>query len=715
MRHLLFLFLTLTATSLSAQLDPYHTQLNDWLAVQYTLTDATFPFYDTEVEVMQNRVAYGAGTTNGTVSDQDFTRIQTIRVPGGQVNRWDSGWNVRNTVPVANGDKLLWVVYLRVAPTQDGNSTGRVALFAERNDNFDKEFDVIVDLNETWTRYFIPFEIGTRTHPVGGLTVGLQLGFQQQNVQVGGLAIFNYGPDVPLDQLPNDLGSDQYGGFEADAPWRAEAADRIEQLRKADLDLTVIGSNGNPLMNADVRVEMQQHDFEWGTAIAGTRLPGGRNFNRTFTEKLLDLDGEGHGFNAIVYENDLKWPGYEQEWVTTNEQLARAINYFDERGIHQRGHVLLWPGWQNMPDRMFDNRNDPAYLRRTVRNHVTRMLETLDLDQMVPDWDVLNEINTNVDLAAALRGTPGYPTGREIYAEVFKLADSLAPDAELYINDYITMSLKNTAGSVIYDQYKGFIREMVDQGAPIDGIGFQGHLSASPNSIYEVLETLDDFYAEFGLDSKITEYDLPRSVPQELAANYTRDFMTAVFSHPSSTGLMSWNWWDTDTWANPGANLYTADWQEKSVHQVYVDQLFNEWWTEEDLTTNASGAASVRGFKGRYLVTVGCDNGDFEVELNLNEDKTVTYDCATMTTAVRPEFPAGSITVSPNPSHGPVRIQNGLPTKLSGELYDVRGRTVWVGTVHAGTTELSLDLPAGTYQLRVTDGRSASTLRLVRQ
>jgi endo-1,4-beta-xylanase len=47
------------------------------------------------------------------------------------------------------------------------------------------------------------------------------------------------------------------------------------------------------------------------------------------------------GFNAVIYENDLKWPVWEDEWVSTNEQTIRTMRYLTERDVKIRGHVLL--------------------------------------------------------------------------------------------------------------------------------------------------------------------------------------------------------------------------------------------------------------------------------------------------------------------------------------------------------------------------------------
>ena len=49
-----------------------------------------------------------------------------------------------------------------------------------------------------------------------------------------------------------------YGGRDADAPWRAAAAARIEQHRKGDFTLRVVDAAGVPIVGATV----SHRDFE---------------------------------------------------------------------------------------------------------------------------------------------------------------------------------------------------------------------------------------------------------------------------------------------------------------------------------------------------------------------------------------------------------------------------------------------------------------------
>src|SRR4051812_13191789 len=61
-----------------------------------------------------------------------------------------------------------------------------------------------------------------------------------------------------------------YKGQEQDAPWRKDAAARIEAQRKADVAVTVTDASGQPAAGADVSIKMKRHGFSWG---ASARAP----------------------------------------------------------------------------------------------------------------------------------------------------------------------------------------------------------------------------------------------------------------------------------------------------------------------------------------------------------------------------------------------------------------------------------------------------------
>ncbi|MEL7162081.1 MAG: T9SS type A sorting domain-containing protein, partial [Bacteroidota bacterium] len=192
------------------------------------------------------------------------------------------------------------------------------------------------------------------------------------------------------------------------------------------------------------------------------------------------------------------------------------------------------------------------------------------------------------------------------------------------------------------------------------------------------------------------------------------DFLTATFSHPSMTGFMFWNFWDVDTWANPGANLYDANFNETPAHAVFTDLVFQQWWTDADLVTDANGEVSLRGFKGDYEVTINCGGEDVTATFSLTADGTKTVDCSGLVSAKQPTLPADALEVFPNPTSGPWTVTNRLSQTLDGELFDASGKQVWRGYLLAGRQQLPVAVPPGFYSLRVTDGNRVRTLKLVR-
>jgi endo-1,4-beta-xylanase len=82
-----------------------------------------------------------------------------------------------------------------------------------------------------------------------------------------------------------------------------------------------------------------------------------------------------------------------------------------------------------------------------------------------------------------------------------------------------------------------------------------------------------------------------------------RDFMTVIFSHPSVHGFLMWGFWDGKHWLG-NAPIYRKDWSLKPSGEVYMDLVFNQWWTDVRGKSDTEGKMRVKGFLGEYEVTV---------------------------------------------------------------------------------------------------------------
>ena len=97
---------------------------------------------------------------------------------------------------------------------------------------------------------------------------------------------------VPEQALGQYLQYD-YPGRSPDADWRQAAQDRIEEHRKAPLDVPVLDADGNPVDGAAVDVQMQQHEFNFGTAIDADQIWERTSPGDSYRKNVLDTFNDG--------------------------------------------------------------------------------------------------------------------------------------------------------------------------------------------------------------------------------------------------------------------------------------------------------------------------------------------------------------------------------------------------------------------------------------
>jgi len=117
-------------------------------------------------------------------------------------------------------------------------------------------------------------------------------------------------------------------------------------------------------------------------------------------------------------------------------------------------------------------------------------------------------------------------------------AGNEATDGPLYTNE-----MGNVAGDFFRDQHFDFVERLLDDGAPVDGVGFMGHVQLPNGNVTppkEMLETYDQ-YAELDLPVLITEFDIQidsrdDEAQVEWQVDFLRDFLYASFSHEAVEG-----------------------------------------------------------------------------------------------------------------------------------------------------------------------------------
>ena len=509
----------------------------------------------------------------------------TVNEPG------EYGYSVQLTAssvsPIRKGDVIFVTLYARTVQARNATGEGQLLVFLQKaGPPFSKAVYQLFGVPTTWTKIELPFKNTVLDTEAGGAALALGFGADAQTIEIAGATAVNYGPDYDLGTLP--MTRLTYAGRELDAPWRAEAAARIERHRKGDLTVVVEDAAGNAVPDASVKVEMTRHAYRFGAAIYLFRWAEQSPTGERFREEIL------RNFNYVMPENSLKWQALEGDYGPGERERAVAfLQWAKDHGLHTQGHVLVWPGKAYTPKKYLDllHPERAAELRAAINDHIRRIIA--ETRPNVDEWQVVNELWGNRDFTKIL--------GDGEVAEWFRLAHREAPGVRLFINDYGIIDEYLNERSPHLRDYEKTIADLIAQGAPIGGIGSQSHFGTfctPPQTIYTILERL----ARFDLPVQTTEFDV-HIRDEDLQADYLRDYLTMFFSHPITTGFCHWGFWEGQHW-KPHAALLRKDWSEKPNMKVWRDLVYNQWWTNAAGTTDAAGKLEVRGFLGEYRVTV---------------------------------------------------------------------------------------------------------------
>ena len=473
-----------------------------------------------------------------------------------------------------------------------------------------------------WKQHVRSFVAATDYEP-GQSNVSILLGEAGKVAQIAQLQLINYGADYDIAALPKSTVN--YRGREPDAPWRKDALARIEELRKGDLTVEVVDKDGNPVQNADVKVQMQRHAFVFGNVVNAylvgadesafpyTRQRAGRKITSSWQEAQQYRETIKKYFNCVTFESELRPHIWKQQMGDSRagKKLHKvftegAVPWLQANNIDIRGHYLSW-GAMDFSDIEKPFVGNPEAHSAWLWDHMADVIPKTA--EYVAEWDTINHI-----IAWGKHTYEIEYGGMGIYADIMEEARRLAPDARHAINE----------GKVLPDgykrePYKRVIRFLNENGQAPDTVGFMGHfelLTLTPPE--ELLEVYDDF-AEIAPRLQLSEFDVEAGDDDQLQADYYRDVMIASFSHPAFVSIVQWGFWEKAHW-KPAAALWRTDWSLKPAGKVFVDLVTKQWWTDEATSTDESGTCRVRGFLGDYKVTASVDGKSGETEATLSRD-----------------------------------------------------------------------------------------------
>jgi GH35 family endo-1,4-beta-xylanase len=384
-------------------------------------------------------------------------------------------------------------------------------------------------------------------------------------------------------------------GTFASGGWRGRADANIEHYRKRDANLTLLNAAGEPLAGAALDIHQTRKSFPFGSAISGGLL---RN-------PQWQAAFKSH-FNYAVLENESKW--YSNERTHGQESYRQAdalLDWCDANGIPVRGHCIFWEADKGPPS-WLGALSTPDF-RQAIENRLTSAV--IHFKGRFKSWDVNNEMLHGTFFIDRL--------GKEIRPWMSQQAHQIDPATPLFVNDYNILSVDQHWDHVQTDQYVAHIRELLRQGAVINGIGIQGHIANEdilnhPDVIRERLDKV----AALGLPIWISEFDVA-DPDDKVRADKLELVYRSCYSHPAVQGIMMWVFWAGNSWRGPDAALVNQDWTINEEGKRF-ESLMNEWSTSVKLTTDAHGQAHFRGFHGDYVMTIAASGQPTEQHFTID-------------------------------------------------------------------------------------------------
>jgi GH35 family endo-1,4-beta-xylanase len=304
-------------------------------------------------------------------------------------------------------------------------------------------------------------------------------------------------------------------------------------------------------------------------------------------------------FGAVTPENCMKpGPVHPDEQTWRFERPDALVKWCAENNVVVHGHTLVWHAQTG--NWFFADRDKEAVTRR-LKDHVTTLVGRYK--GKIRSWDVVNEAindggNAQTGETENLRNSQWLQTiGPEFLTLAFKFAHEADPDARLYYNDYNIESGPKHASSMV------LLKRLIADGAPIHGVGIQGHWNSVTLPFDAVDKAIAD-YSSLGLKVSISELDVTirgqsggqlgraggggfgaRRTPgpppsqkdlQTQADSYARLFTILIKHKDAIERVTFWGLNDRRTWRF-GQNplILDADNQRKPAYTAIVDAMLH--------------------------------------------------------------------------------------------------------------------------------------------
>ncbi|GAB1316512.1 Glycoside hydrolase, 10 [Madurella fahalii] len=295
------------------------------------------------------------------------------------------------------------------------------------------------------------------------------------------------------------------------------------------------------LAPAAVTAQLNDLAIRAGLKYFGTALREGAINSDSQYAAIL---GDTSMFGQLVPENGQKWESTQPTRGSfTYAQGDITANTARRNGQGLRCHTLVW--YSQLPSWVSSGSWTRASLQSVIETHISNVMG--HYRGQCYAWDVVNEAvgddgnwRPNVFLSTF---------NTDYFAIAFNAAKRADPDTKLYYNDY---NLEYNQAKT--DRAVELVRIVQAAGAPIDGVGFQGHLIVGSTPSRNNLATALRRFTALGVEVAYTELDIRHSsLPASSSALVTQgnDFANVVGSCldvEGCIGVTVWSFTDKYSW-----------------------------------------------------------------------------------------------------------------------------------------------------------------------
>ena len=318
-------------------------------------------------------------------------------------------------------------------------------------------------------------------------------------------------------------------------------------------------------------------------------------------------DIEGH-FNSFTCENEMKMytiasnsnVQFDCYDISTYDFSAadEMLFYMRSKGKKIRGHCLIW--YYEVPDWYGKCKDKDEFLRLTDTYCFNVVKHFNDkFGDVIYAWDVVNEavsdnfvgsvkmtqaaktvFGTNDEGCNELRRGFYGVAGLDYIKTAFAAARRAAPYAKLFYNDYNLIAEHQKLRGVI-----NLVTELIEAGAPIDGVGMQCHLKTMSPSIADnienVITTINKVSEVTGhkLDIHVTELDVTNNANNDtaLANLYKAVFQRLRAYKDDVSSVTFWGVTDEYSWLDNGIynKAYPFLFDVNGTKKPAFDAVFN--------------------------------------------------------------------------------------------------------------------------------------------